>query len=110
MARNRLTSEEFEPSAGESSDIGQVPAQDAGAETPPAPEVSLAPSPAAAPVPETEVAPPPAPTFTVAAGCSLHCLKGVIRAGKPVRAMDLAGGQAAIDELGRSGHVDRSEA
>lgn len=100
MARNKLTSEETDSPAGDSSD----------AAPPPAPEASAATSPAPAPVPELDATPPPTLVFTVAAGCSLHCLKGVIRAGKPVRAMDLAGGQAALDELVASGHVDRSEA
>lgn len=104
MARNKLTSEETDSPAGESSDAAPPPAPEASAATSPAP------APVPVPVPELDATPPPALVFTVAAGCSLHCLKGVIRAGKPVRAMDLAGGQAALDELVASGHVDRAEA
>lgn len=45
------------------------------------------------------------PTYAVAGGCSIHCLKGAISAGKRIRAMDLAGGQEALDELVKSAHV-----
>lgn len=96
MARNSSFSDDA------SADVGQAsaPVENAGAEP------VIAPSSPADPSPAPEAAPPPPHNFTVAAGCTVHCLKGPVHAGEPLRAMDLAGGQEALDAFVASGHVD----
>jgi hypothetical protein len=45
--------------------------------------------------------------YTVAQGCVVHGLRGRIGAFQPIKARDLSGGQDALAELVRSGHVVR---